>query len=649
MGQVLFDGNISFRGGQNAGTLPDRIREDQYAAGINVSTRDGGLGPRSGFVQEEFTFITEGGVTLPDGNVKSYQAIFRGGKFQGASKYSTDIGTFVIAVISGVIFKIDPSCRTIDVIEIQPQRSTVTQTIEAFEPATQRINQYCRRVNFAEAGRFLVIFDYPDNPVIIDGGEARRANSDATDIDGNPCPEVPASVIGAFNQNRLFVSNAVHEFTGGDPVGSLASLDAPVTFKEIFIQAAPFLGQAFSLGTTNTNNPITAMGFIQVVDTSTGIGPLFVATKDSVYTFRTDLPRAQWEQTRFGSLLLFNAGIAGQRAFAHTNSDLLFMSGDGRIRSLSMARSEQAQWANTPIDREVRNWVKFDDRSLIPLTVVESFNNKVFFTVDPFRTEAQDLSDKPISDYAFGGMIVLELDNTSGLTEGGQPVWAGLWSGVYPMDLIKIDDDLFIFSKDPNSKNAIYRLDESVGYDVVDSKVKQVTSRIYTRQYTFGNLFKLKEERSVSPTLTQLEGDVCVRVDRKVESASKWLKWRDFTHKAPTESCAPDTCEELPVLIPHNLRELNLGSPEESEECNPVTDELLDFFRKMQCRVTINAKGWRLEDFQVQAEEQEEDNLQTETCETRCVELEKDCEDINDWMLYRTPFDVFGQPEDLCQ
>ena len=650
MGQLIFDGNVSFRGGQNAGILADRIREDQYASGVNVTTVDGGLSPRPGFVHQEIKVRTEGGVTLSDGNRVSYSEIFSTGKFQGASSYLTDAGEFIVAVISGVIFKIDPLCDTADVIEVTKESSLKTPNTECIEPNSNRLNQYCRRVNFAEAGRFLVIFDYPDFPVIIDGSTAKRADPKRVELDGFPCPEVPASVIGAFNQNRLFVGSAVHEFTGGDPVGNALAPDAPITFKEIFIEASEFLGQSFSLGTTNSNNPITAMGFIQVVDTSTGIGPLFVATKNSIYTFRTDIPRSQWEQTRFGSLLLFNAGIAGQRAFTHLNSDLIFMSGDGQIRSLSMARREQGQWANTPIDREIRNWVRFDDRELISLTVAESFRNRVFITVDPFRIPAKDLFGNKVSDFAFGGIVVLELDNVSGIFQDATPAWAGLWTGIYPMDLVQAGSELYLFSKDPNSVNRLYKLDEGITYDIFQGKRKQVTSRIYTREYSFQDKFLLKEEKSVEPTLREVEGELCLKVDRKSESASNWSSWKTFKHLALTDDCNISDCGTRPVKLPHKFRELNLGDPESSDLCNPVTDDDLRYFRKMQYRITINAKSWKLEDFRAGAELQEDDNLINITCsELKEKTVEKDCRDISDWLIHRTPFDNILEGVEPCQ
>jgi hypothetical protein len=632
MGQEVQDGNVSFRGGQNSGVLPDRIGEDQYARGVNVTTKDGGLGPRPGFVHQQLSVVTEGGITQDSGMFVSYSEIFRSGKFQGSAPYVSDNGQFILAVISGVIFQIDPIANTAEVLEIEDPTITTTPVSDEFLPETERLDQYVARHPISEAGRFMTIFDYPALPVIIEGSEARRSDPDATDVDGDPEPEVPASVMGAYNQNRLFVASQVHEFTGGDPVGSLTAPNAPITFKEIFNPASAFIGQVFSLGSTNTNNPITALGFIQVPDTSTGIGPLFIATKDSVYTFRTDLPRTSWEQVQFGSLILFNSGIAGFKAFTNLNSDLIYMGGDGQIRSLHTGRQEQSRWSNNPIDRELGDYVRFDDKALNQLSVVSSFRNRVFVAVNPYSMFARDVCGKPVVDYAFRGIAVMELDNVSALLRAANPVWAGIWTGIDPTDILVLDNELYIFAKDANGKNDFYKLDESRSSDVYAGVSRTIVSRFYTREYSFESGSMLKEEKSTKLLLTDLSGQVEVSVDRKSESAANFSLWGEWKHKAQvgTKDAA---CGELKELSPHSLRELTFGEPKQ-HDCNEVTNDDLRYFRKQQYRVTISADTWKLIDFLAMAEMQPDANRTAGVCDSKEVLIEKNCKDVSDWGLY---------------
>lgn len=632
MAQEIRDGNVSFRGGQNDGFLPDRIGEDQYSRGINVTTQDGGLGPRPGFVHTRIEVITEGGVTQDDGTFQSYVDIFRSGKFQGSHPYISDNGKFIIAVISGVIFQIDPVAETASVLTVEASKLTTSPVSDFVQPPTERLDQYCARHAMTAAGRFLVIFDFPSTPVIIEGSEARRSDPNATDVDGAPCPEVPASVLGAYNQSRLFVTSQVHEFTAGDPVGSRTAPDAPITFKEVFNEAAAFLGQVFSLGSTNTNNPITAIGFIQVPDTSTGIGPLFVATKDAVYTFRSDQPRTVWEQIQFGSLVLFNSGIAGEKAFTNLNSDLIYMGGDGQIRSLHAARQEQSRWSNNPIDRELGEFVRFDDKRLSALTVVASYRNKVYVTVNPYSLFASDVCGVPVVDHAFRGIAVLELDNVSALLRGANPVWAGIWTGIDPTDIVQLDDELYLFAKDSNGKNDFYRLDESISHDVYNGERRSIISRVYTREYIFENPTALKEEKGVQLLLTSLDGEISIRVDRKAESAARFSKWGEWEHNARTKTVDAG-CGPLKNLNKHALRELTFGDPEEFD-CNEVTQDDHRYFFKSQYRLTIQADDWKLQTLSIKAEVQPDDMRTAGVCDSQVVDVERNCDDVDDWNLY---------------
>ena len=72
-----------------------------------------------------------------------------------------------------------------------------------------QLDEAADRINWSPAGKYLVIFDFPAYPVIIEGLLARRADPALL--------EIPRSVLGTYNQNRLFIANAGNEFTAGDP------------------------------------------------------------------------------------------------------------------------------------------------------------------------------------------------------------------------------------------------------------------------------------------------------------------------------------------------------------------------------------------------------------------------------------------------
>jgi len=81
------------------------------------------------------------------------------------------------------------------------------------------------------------------------------------------------------------------------------------------------------------------MTFLQFVDTSTGIGPLILATKNQIFSANSQNPRANWETGNFITTLTASSGIAGARSYVHVNSDLFFFGSDGQLRTLSMSRN----------------------------------------------------------------------------------------------------------------------------------------------------------------------------------------------------------------------------------------------------------------------------------------------------------------------
>lgn len=630
MPQYADDGNLSFAGGQNDGLSPDRIAGDQYQRGINVTTRDGTLSPRPGFVHQELTVTTKGKV-----EGRSYSRIFNTGKFQAAASYDTDDGQFIIAVISGIIFRIDP--RTLEV------------TVIPLGDDGDRMNQYKRRINWSYAGRFLDFFDYPNLVTILDKSEARRADPDRESLVGVALPETPVSAIGTYVQNRLWVASAVHEFTASDPIGGINS-DAPNTFEEVLAPGGSYLGQVFSLGSQSANQFITAMGFLQVADTSTGIGPLFVATKNSVYLYQANLPRSEWEQTAFGRLVLYNAGIAGARSFTNQNSDLIFLSGDNQIRSLLMGTSQQQRWENAPLSREIDPWLKeFENKDLIQVGVAASHGNRIFFSVAPYRTTAISLDGQPIFDYAHGGLVVLELDNVSGLGKVASPAWSGLWTGISPMEMVVADEGLFIFSKDDGGINRLYLMDENITYDVFKGEKVDIVSRIYTREYDFGSSFQDKETGNISYSMSDIEGDLTFVSEYRPGHMDTWSLWRCFHHSAETEIC--DASEEcgvsecsLPILSSHSFREMDFGDPVE-KSCDRLTNEQSDVMRKVQLRLTIKGRNWSLRDIHLRFALQPHVNRPaTQKCED--IQQKKICDDVeaNDWEIHRTATKGAGWP-----
>ena len=614
----LFDGQINFVGGQDASKVPSLVQGNAYFAGVNLQVSSGIPKPRWGVNKKKITFPT-GGIKVPISNIiVSYEEIFHAGRFQSMIPYNIGPDWYNIFVVSGIIFLVNQDTWVATIIPIQDGST---------------LNENTPRLNWSAAGNFTVIFDYPNFPVILDGITARRADPAKF--------EVPVSVGGAYNQNRLFIYNAGNDYTAGDPTGDLATPEAPVTFNEVEQVGSPVFGEIFQLPTSRIED-ITAMGFLQLTDTSTGIGPLLIGTENAIYSVQSQLPRTvidsqgnvvpNWEQNGFASAFVLNAGIAGFRSWCNVNSDFFFTSPDGAVRSATMSRQEQGQWARVPVSKEVQNWIGTPDMDLTQFTVMAYFNNKIFISVNPYRTSALNSQREPVFDVAFGGFIILSLDNVATLGHAGEPAWDGLWTPFRPMDIAINNKRLFAISKDAEFRNEVYEIDPAQTFDTDGSDIRYVNSVMYTREFNFNTPFNDKEIHSLDLDLRDVQGDFNFLTQFKPSQGSQFVDWQNFSNCAPWRDCLFPTDDELNGLAGHSFMGLNLGSPI-TEACDPVSSTPYSVFRKVQLKFIIEGKYWELQGFRLKSLLRPQSQQIDLSCDNgACIKLAKECT-TTDWTI----------------
>lgn len=604
--QFVFDGQLDFTGGQDASKTPDNVPPNAVYAAVNTSFRNGSLGPRPGFTRLDLIF-PRGALVIGDEVTPTFEQIFHQGKFQALIPYIIENVPHLIIVISGIVYLVNEETLQVTMLLL---------------PGGDRLNQYAPRLNWSFAARFIVIFDFPNLPVIIENTTIRRSNPAVF--------EVPISNIGAYNQNRLFIGNIGNEFTAGDPTGSLAAPNAPITFMEIEQPGSPYLGQVFQLPTNYNNVPITAMGFLEFVDSSTGIGPLIIATANQIFSVNSQNPRSVWEQGQFVQSLVSNSGIAGQQAMINVNSDLFFVSGDGQLRTLSMSRSEQGKWSKVPISREVQNWLKYYDISLAKYAALGYFKNTIMMTANPYRVVAKTLSNENIFDYANGGIVAIETDNISTLRGGSPPVWAGLWTAVRPMDFCNNFERCFVMSKDDGDVNNLWEITPTRTYDLAAKKIRYIKSRIYTKELLFNDPFTYKVLNYIDIPFQAVEGDFKLNVTYRPDSSPTYLPWGVFNVNVPWRTCdLLNTCN-FNGFAPLSLSELRIGSPE-NVDCDPVTQYLYRFFKKTQILLQVEALNWELPYFKIKAVTQPRADTDTPCESLPTVVVCKDCD--MDWFI----------------
>lgn len=602
------DGSTTFTGGQNASKSAALVPDGSYYAGVNVKTTNGTLTPRWG--NEEHQVILPGTTfTIPKTNQKrKYADVFPYGKFQALIPYSIGGTYYLIIVISGTIYLVN--------------QETFEATILPITDGST-LNETTARINWTPAGKWLEIFDYPNRPVIVQGTVARRTSAAAL--------ETPISVLGTYNENRVFIGNALNEFTASDPA-AYGFPNGPISFEEFLTIGSPYYGQSFQLSTNYANDPITAMTFLQRIDSSTGIGSLVVATQNAIYSYQTQNPRELWESQGFGSVFIPGIGIAGPRAFCNVNSDLFFIDPDGNIRSASMSRQEQNQWSKVPISKEVSNYMTPSNPELLYYSTMCYFKNQIFVLANPYRVIAIDSLQNPTIDYAHGGMVKLNLDNVSTLTRGdASPTWDGLQTGIRPMDMVVNNRRCFIIGKD-GGVNKLFEIRDDLTYDVrgPEKRIQKIPTKIYTKEYAFQSPFSNKNLQNLELAFTGIKGEFELKVSYKTSPHLPYIEWGSFTHTAPWRSCGVIKGCDVNGLLGHDIQVLNLGSPIDPG-CNPITENKYIKFRSVQLLLEIKGIDWELESFILRGVILPQTDTKKICNNFKPVKVCKDC--INDWEI----------------
>lgn len=570
------DFQVAFDGGQDVSLPSTRLEPNKFVAGINVSTSKGVLRPRYGVCRKKLV-LPRGGYSYEFNKIVNFNTLFRTGLFQAYVPYRIGSKFYQLVVVNGVIFMVNQQDFSVQCLTL----NDVTQ-----------LDPYAKRINWGIVGKYIVFSDFPNRPVIIDNGVARRSDPALN--------ELPVLNLITYNQNRGLFSNKANEWTGSDPAGALAFPLAPISIDEISA-GGPFVGEIYKTP-SNYDDPITALTTLQAVDSSTGIGVFIAATAEQIYSYDTTLPRADWNQAgQFGTCLSYEAGIIDQRAQTNVNSDLFFIPKDGTLRGLSAARDEQRRWARTPMSLPIENWVSYYDKELIRYSRVCYFNNKIFWTVRPTYSQAARLDGKPILDVYHSGLVVLDMANVSrgqGMGQDSTPGWDGLWTGVKPMDMIVNDGRMFIISKDSGT-NQIYEVTPDCNVDRTDEGYRRpVKSVLYTRDYFTKNLFQDKQLVRFESNITDITGKFKYDVKYKPSDAPNFIPWGDYELDVLfgyETFCDQKATERTPVA----LKQLNLLRPDISKDSNPVNEDLFQTIRRVQFRLQIEGDSWQLNEFGV--------------------------------------------------
>jgi len=543
----LSDGFIETSGGVNTGkspTLatpfnPGGLSRNQLAFLINGTVRGDRLRPRPGEKKIEIGEFDSGE-----------------GLFQGASFYQppNDVGTLV-AFISGRAWRFNVGAdNSVDEITISGDANPSNRP----------------QVWLYQAEQFLIAQDGQSKPFIYDGGSARRAGPN----------EIPVGTVGTYGMGRIWqaMPNGV-TFKAGDLVYSLTGETKDIlSFTEnTFLNG----GGAFSV--PSNAGRINAMRFVVNLDTSLGQGPLQVFTDNTIFSVNAPVDRTVWQNLQYPiqTISMLAYGAVSQNSTTLVNGDVFYRSING-VYSFVQARRDFGTWANTPISKEMNRVIDFDERQLLSYSSSVLFDNRLLQTCSPFKCA---------NGVAHRGLMPLDFDQVSAMSEKRPPAWEGLWTGLNILQLVKgtfnNTERCFAFVSN-DGVIELWEITLNDKFDKLEGEDKRIEWTIETGGFPFGNPFDLKRLRGGDVWITDMVGRVNMDLKFKPDGHPCWLDWKQFEECAKYRDCSTEECGVPKQLLPQFRPKIKFPTPPET--CDPILEKpYIDLF---ECQVMLRILGY---------------------------------------------------------
>jgi len=464
---TVYDGFDSLQGGMNGGTLNTLIDRNQFAKGINVTCRNGLIGTRPPVVEVDI-----------NGSEAELDAI-QNGKFQGAYYYQYEDNNYIAFAMSGEIFLIDPIANTI---------WDMTAVIGAMSATVNRLH-------FCQVERYLVVQDGTNTPVIIEDTASRLAVQ-------VPDNEVPTGTIMAYVHGRLFIKTGQYEFVAGN-------IHMPNTVGNVLVFTEnQYLAGGGALFVPVDLGQITGMSWAQAYGEATGEGPLLVLCERGIASFQVNIPRLSWQDMPISRIEPGGNGNASEYCAVRMNEDLMFMSWNG-IQDYALLSVEAATHHRmTNLAFEIKPFMDLESVTLRSLSMGCKFDDRLLFTA--IGEEVTTPNDE--TDYRFAGLISLDFSPMNGIASLGKtvkPAYDGMWTGMHPTGIasgiFNQEEMCFIFGKDDDGINHLYRLHKTQGHDttVADGEIP-IDCILYTKGMPF-TAFDADQPRQVPQIEKELD------------------------------------------------------------------------------------------------------------------------------------------------
>lgn len=325
---------------------------------------------------------------------------------------------------------------------------------------------------FCQANQYLVWQNGKDLPLYWDG--ISTSMKYCKDAPGVVSP-MPVGNIMVFAHGRIFVATEENLVYASNFAYSLG-LEGYGVFN--FTESQYFSG-GDGFGAPASLGRITGAGVMPRVPDSNGHGPVIFFQERGAFAIDAAKPRENWTaDPNIQQIVLTGRGCASPFSVVAANGDLWYRCHDKTISSFRREISQQEQWNNKALSKEVNVFTNYDAETSLLFSFGLFIDNRLLMSVGS-RNEAPSSDQYGYHRYCLG-LVSLDLDNGSTVVQDEPFTWDGLWTGPRVTGaaelIVSSEKHGFVFSLDTDKKNRVYRVGSGVQNDTTASGEKEIVA-----------------------------------------------------------------------------------------------------------------------------------------------------------------------------
>lgn len=497
------DGYEGYSGGVNmAAKNPRELQPNQLAGMVNCSIRGGWLTPRDGYSWLPLIWSNA------NASVR-----FQTGLAQGAAYYQRGTDPRILWAVGGEVFSFNPVTRRI--YTITPRNLAVP-----FDPSA-------RFVYMQERAGSVAVQDGTNCPIVITGSTARLCQPKKGDMFGG---RLMADGWGRLllvskDGTKIYFSN--HE---ADPTSR------PFDFTEgnDYYLNAPYFVIPARCG------KIVAVGFVDYVDTASGLGPCIAFGTRGTMTYDVSQARTTWITGNIARMTLPTIGACANRCVVGSTAALYFRDQHGRIRNLQTAIASLKSITVQRFDREVSTILDREDKSLRAWHGGAEHNDRTLFTALPMTVTLPRGRD-----VCHQALLSWNTDVLSGNVVKLPACWEGIHTGVRPQlvtsgqfggdDFTGGETRLFMLAMDSDMQRRVYEQVPGQRFDIAPAATgnhaptrKSIEWSFTTKWFDWGHSAVFKRLTGGFANIGDIRGPLKIEALWRTGDGQNFQPW--FTH-----------------------------------------------------------------------------------------------------------------------